>query len=279
MVPFTPSKSFFPKFTGTPSIRSVQCHSSISEQLLPISLTLLKEPTHGESASSKPTWVNPTKPKPDIISQKRQRKTKPGSNRNLSASVNPTLIQALNSIPDSDKAVYFSTISDAFPSPPTRDDVLFLLKSLSCPKSILFLEWLKETSFEMETIFYNLVLKSLRAASCWDPIDRIAREMLDEGPLLDNITYSTIVTAAHKCRKFDKAIEWFDIMYSAGVIPDEVTFSSVLKVYATLGKKGEAFILYERGRAAGWKPDHVCHPPLLLVKLLTFVTFSTLIEY
>ncbi|XP_078182653.1 pentatricopeptide (PPR) repeat-containing protein [Carex rostrata] len=256
---FIPSKSFFPKFTSITSTPSLQCHSSISEQLRPLSLSLLKEPAQSEPVNSKPTWLNPTKSKPNIISLERQQRTKPASNRNQSASLDPTLIKTLTSIPNSDKAIFFSTLSNAFPSPPSHDDALSLLKSFfrHPEKSILLLEWLEESSFQLETIFYNLVLKSQRAARQWDHMDQIAHQMLDHGPQPDNITYSTVITAAHQCRRFDKAIEWFDRMYSAGVTPDEVTFSSVLKVYAVLGKRQEAFVLYERGRAAGWKPDHV----------------------
>ncbi|KAJ1694677.1 hypothetical protein LUZ63_011375 [Rhynchospora breviuscula] len=258
---FPLSKPFYPKPTSSTSSPSFQCHSSISEQLRPLSLSLLKDtPAHDESANSKPTWLNPTKSKPNIISLVRHRKTKPTSNGNpQSLLLNPTLLQTLVSIPDSDKDLFFSTLTEAFPSPPSDDDVLFLLNSLyrHPKKSILLLEWLKQSSFLLETIFYNLVLKSLRNARQWDQVDRIAREMLHQGPQPDNITFSTVISAAHKCRRFEKAMEWFDMMYSAGVLPDEVTFSAILKVYAILGKKEEALILYERGRAAGWKPDHV----------------------
>ncbi|KAJ4785361.1 Pentatricopeptide repeat-containing protein [Rhynchospora pubera] len=258
---FPLSKPFYPKPTSSTSSPSLQCHSSISEQLRPLSLSLLKDtPAHGESAHSKPTWLNPTKSKPNVISLVRHRKTKPTSNGNpQSLLLNPTLLQTLVSIPDSDKYLFFSTLTEAFPSPPSDDDVLFLLNSLyrHPKKSILLLEWLKESSFQLETIFYNLVLKSLRNTRQWDQIDRIASDMLHHGPQPDNITFSTVISAAHKCQRFEKAIEWFDMMYSAGVIPDEVTFSAILKVYAILGKKEEAIILYERGRATGWKPDHV----------------------
>lgn len=46
-------------------------------------------------------------------------------------------------------------------------------------------------------------------------------------------------------------------MYKTGVLPDEVTYSAILDVYARLGKVGEVVSLYERGRASGWLPDPV----------------------
>lgn len=81
--------------------------------------------------------------------------------------------------------------------------------------------------------------------------------MLDEKTELDNVTYSTIITCLKRCRRFDKAIEWFERMYRTGVMPDEVTYSAVLDVYAKLGKREEVVGLYERARAGGWQPDAV----------------------
>uniref|UniRef100_A0ACD6A808 Uncharacterized protein n=1 Tax=Avena sativa TaxID=4498 RepID=A0ACD6A808_AVESA len=86
--------------------------------------------------------------------------------------------------------------------------------------------------------------------------------MLDSGVPLDNITYSTLITAARRCRQFAKAVEWFERMYSPSpdapaVLPDEVTYSAVLDVYAQLGMKEEVLALFDRARGSGWKPDHV----------------------
>jgi pentatricopeptide repeat protein len=76
--------------------------------------------------------------------------------------------------------------------------------------------------------------------------------------VLDNITYSTLITAALRCRHFAKAVEWFERMYAAdSVLPDEVTYSAVLDVYAQLGMKEEVLALFDRARGSDWKPDHV----------------------
>ncbi|KAJ3678735.1 hypothetical protein LUZ60_002538 [Juncus effusus] len=264
-----PFLSLKPLITSGPSF---QCHSSISEQLLPLSLSLLKDKQtrkddadDGDDSSlnpkrvnSKATWVNPTRPKPNIISLDRHQRHKPGSGQ--PTSIDPSLIQTLISIPNSDKTLFFSTLSDCFQPAPSSEDVIFLLSSFYRypEKSLLLLQWLKESPFPLEeTIYYNLVMKSLRNVGNWEPVDRIAREMLNGGPKPDNITYSTVISTAQRCGKFSEAIEWFDRMYSAGVIPDEVTFSSVMKVYAVLGKTEEALTLYDRGRASGWQPDQV----------------------
>jgi len=100
-------------------------------------------------------------------------------------------------------------------------------------------------------------MKSLRQGKQYELVERLAREMLDLKVKLDNVTYCTVITCLKKCRRFDWAIEWFVRMYRTGMMPDEVTDSAVLDVYAKLGKREEVVGLYERARAGGWKPDPV----------------------
>ena len=101
-------------------------------------------------------------------------------------------------------------------------------------------------------------MKSLRLGRQYELVDKLAEEMVHSGRAQpDNITYSTVITCAKKARRFDRAIEWFERMYRAGVTPDEVTYSAALDVYARLGKVEEVVALYERARAEGWTPDAV----------------------
>ncbi|KAL2901465.1 hypothetical protein RDABS01_026547 [Bienertia sinuspersici] len=125
-------------------------------------------------------------------------------------------------------------------------------------KTLLFFNWVKtQNLIPMETIYYNVTMKSLRFGRQFELIEGLANEMVDNGIELDNITYSTIITCAKRCNLFGKAVEWFERMYKTGVMPDEVTYSAVLDVYAKIGKVEEVMSLYERGRASGWTPDHI----------------------
>lgn len=148
---------------------------------------------------------------------------------------------------------------EEIPHPPTRDNALLVLNSLKpWEKTHLFFNWIKtQKLFPLETIFYNVTMKSLRFGRQFQLIEDLANEMINDGIELDNITYSTIITCAKRCNLFDKAVEWFERMYKTGLMPDEVTYSAILDVYAKLGKVEEVLSLYERGRASGWKPDPI----------------------
>lgn len=240
---------------------------SLSQQLEPLSRTLLHDkPTPiADRPTPEPTWVNPTKPKPSVLSLRRHRRRSPPANTS-STPLQP-LLRALRALPeDADLAGTLDAFflqqqgQGAAPSP---SDALLLLNYLhpSWRKSLSLLAWLRALpagAFPLDTIYFNVALKSLRAARQWPHAERLALDMLDAGVPLDNITYSTLITAARRCRQFAKAVEWFERMYAAdGVLPDEVTYSAVLDVYAQLGMKEEVLALFDRARGSGWKPDHV----------------------
>uniref|UniRef100_A0A0A8ZNX0 Smr domain-containing protein n=1 Tax=Arundo donax TaxID=35708 RepID=A0A0A8ZNX0_ARUDO len=238
---------------------------SLAEQLEPLSRTLLHDkptPTPADDRPTpEPTWVNPSRPKPTVLSLRRHRRRSPSSHPS-SAPLQP-LLRAIRALPED--ANLASTLDTFFPagSPPSPSDALLLLNYLhpSWRKSLSLLRWLRalpDGAFPLDTIFFNVALKSLRAARQWPHAERLALDMLDAGVPLDNITYSTLITAARRCRQFTKAVEWFERMYASdGVLPDEVTYSAVLDVYAQLGMKEEVLALFDRARGSGWKPDHV----------------------
>ncbi|KAG7015666.1 Pentatricopeptide repeat-containing protein, chloroplastic, partial [Cucurbita argyrosperma subsp. argyrosperma] len=229
---------------------------SLSEQLKDLSTSTLSNASNDEShllSNPKSIWVNPTKPKRSVLSLQRQKRS--------SYSYNPkmrelkTFAHKLNAS-DSSEAAFMAVLKE-IPHPPTKENALLILNSLKpWQKTHLFFNWIKtQNLFPMETIFYNVAMKSLRYGRQFQLIEELANEMINTGIELDNITYSTIITCAKKCSRFDKAMEWFERMYRTGLMPDEVTYSAILDVYANLGKVEEALSLYERGRASGWKPD------------------------
>ncbi|MBA0559485.1 hypothetical protein Golob_016447, partial [Gossypium lobatum] len=126
----------------------------------------------------------------------------------------------------------FLSVLEQFPHQPNRENSLLILNSLKpWQKAYLFFNWLKTNKFfPMETIFYNVMMKYLRLGGQFEVIEELANEM---------------------------AVEWFERMYRTGLMPDEVTYSAILAVYAKLGKVEEVISLYERGVASSWKPDMV----------------------
>lgn len=235
---------------------------SLADQLKPLSTTILSNtPTKDQPQSkllSKPprsVWVNPTKSRPSVLNLQRHKRA--------DYSFNPQIrelklfARRLDECESTESA--FLTVVGEIPYPPTRDNALLVLNSLRrWQKSILFFNWVKtQNLFRVDTIFYNVAMKALRYGRQFQVIEGLASEMIDNGVVLDNITYSTIITCAKKCNLFDKAVEWFERMYKTGLMPDEVTYSAVLDLYSKLGKVEEVMSLYQRARASGWKPDPI----------------------
>ena len=145
----------------------------------------------------------------------------------------------------------FLACLEEIPRPISRENALLILNTLKpWQKTNLFLNWIRtQNLLPMETIFYNVTMKSLRFGKQFGLIEELAHQMIDNGVPLDNITYSTIISCAKKCNLYDKAVHWFERMYKTSLMPDEVTYSAILDVYARLGKVEEVISLYERGRA------------------------------
>ncbi|KAL9231210.1 hypothetical protein vseg_006465 [Gypsophila vaccaria] len=244
-----------------PNLNSTHKNSSLSDQLKPLSTTTLPE-NAADGLINRPrksVWVNPTKPKPNVISLQRHKKGGYAFNPKFKE-----LRLLAKRISDCDVENDFDSVlaeimDDEEEEEMSRENALLVLNSLRpWEKALAFFNWLKcRESFEVETIFYNVVMKSLRFGRQFEIVEGLANEMVAKGVALDNITYSTIITCAKRCGFFDKAVDWFERMYKTGVMPDEVTYSAVLDVYAKLGKVEEVMSLYERGRATGWTPDQV----------------------
>ncbi|XP_076906203.1 pentatricopeptide repeat-containing protein At5g46580, chloroplastic-like [Bidens hawaiensis] len=250
----SPPKSPTPDLSDEPKKQN----PSLADQLQTLSTTILSDiPQKPTQLLTKPKsiWVNPTKPRPSVLNLQRQQRT--------SYSYNPQIrdlklfSKKLNEC-DNNQDAFLKVLED-IPHPPTRENALLVLNSLKpWEKTLLFFNWLKTLdSLPMETIFYNVTMKSLRFGRQFHLIEDLSNEMIDHDIPLDNITYSTIITCAKRSNLFDKAVEWFERMYKTGLMPDEVTYSAVLDVYAKLGKVEEVMSLYERGRASGWTPDAI----------------------
>lgn len=264
---FTTRRRFFvlcsspksPPTTSEHSSEQRRKNPSLSEQLKPLSTTTLSTPrtaqTHVLKSKPKSTWVNPARPKRSVLNPQRQTRSQHSYNPRIKEL--RLFAQKLNDCECSESS--FLSVLEEMPHPPTRENALLILNSLKYwQKSHLFFNWVKtQNSFPMETIFYNVTMKSLRFGRQFQLIEELASEMIRSDIELDNITYSTIITCAKRCYLFDKAIEWFERMYKTGLMPDEVTYSAILDVYAKLGKVEEVLSLYERARASGWKPDAV----------------------
>ncbi|KAE8671712.1 Poltergeist like 1 isoform 1 [Hibiscus syriacus] len=130
-------------FTATPQTKPTFTKTpSLSEQLRPLSTTTLPNKDQARLLSKpKSTWVNPTKPKRSVLSLQRQ-------TRSLYAH-NPKVREL---------KLFAKRLSDC------SEDAFITTKNL----------------FPIETIFYNVTMKSLRFGRQFELIVELANEMVEE---------------------------------------------------------------------------------------------------
>ncbi|KAH1118583.1 hypothetical protein GYH30_047375 [Glycine max] len=242
-------------------------NTSLSDQLAPLANKTLSSATRDQSyALSKPksTWVNPTKAKRSVLSSERQKRA--------TYSYSPQLrdlkrfAQKLNESGSSEDA--FLACLEEIPRPISRENALLILNTLKpWQKTNLFLNWIRtQNLLPMETIFYNVTMKSLRFGKQFGLIEELAHQMIDNGVPLDNITYSTIISCAKKCNLYDKAVHWFERMYKTSLMPDEemesvgvqpnlVVYNTLLEAMGKAGKPVFARGLFEEMIELGIVPN------------------------
>ncbi|BAT75745.1 hypothetical protein VIGAN_01366000 [Vigna angularis var. angularis] len=256
-----------PEAPPTPASDSKKKSTSLSDQLAPLANKTLSTVAGDQSyafSKGKSTWVNPTKAKRNVLSSERQKRA--------TYSYSPQLkdlkrfVQKLNECGSSEDE-FLPSLED-IPRPLTRENVLLILNTLKpWQKTRLFLNWIKtQNLLPMETIFYNVTMKSLRFGKQFALIEELAHQMIDTGVPLDNITYSTIISCAKKCNLFHKAVQWFEMMYKTGLMPDEemesvgvqpnlVVYNTLLEAMGKAGKPGFARGLFEEMIESGVVPN------------------------
>ncbi|KAI3870575.1 hypothetical protein MKX03_022768 [Papaver bracteatum] len=171
---------------------------------------------------------------------------------------------ALNSCDSTEEDVF--KVLNSLGENPSEQDAVIVLNSMENPDTALIaLKYLQEKSKpKKRVILYNVTLKVFRKSRNLDGAELLFDEMLKKGVLPDNITFSTIISCARMCSLPNKAVEWFEKMPSFGLNPDDVTYSAMIDAYGKAGNVDMALSLYDRARTEKWRID--------------LVTFSTLIK-
>ncbi|KAK9706307.1 hypothetical protein RND81_07G115800 [Saponaria officinalis] len=178
------------------------------------------------------------------------------------------LSHTLDALPHpSSSSDLLSSILSAFPHPPLfEQDAVIVLNHLSNPSIALFLlsYFLDSLHLVRPVVLYNVTLKVLRKARDFDSALHLFDEMLHRGIIPDNVTFSTLISCARICNWPHRAVELFEKMPSYGCVPDNVTYSAMIDAYGRCGNVDMALALYDRARTERWRVDPV--------------TFSTLIK-
>ena len=99
----------------------------------------------------------------------------------------------------------------------------------------------------------NMVLSALGRARLYDKAEAAYELMAREGRLCPTVvTFSTLIAhcAAQSPAKVQKALFWFGELRKRAIAPDEITFNTLLNVYAKAGQCEDAQRLFER--MASW---------------------------
>ncbi|CAM8896396.1 unnamed protein product [Rhodiola kirilowii] len=146
-----------------------------------------------------------------------------------------------------------------------QDAVVIINNMTNCETAPFVLRYFQgKLRLRREVVLYNVTLKVFRKCKNLPGAEKVFEEMLERNVVPDNVTFSTIISCARMSYLPEKAVEWFEKMSQFGCDPDEVTYSAMIDAYGRAGNVTKALSLYDKARSEKWRIDPV--------------TFSTVIK-
>ncbi|MCO5586936.1 hypothetical protein L7F22_040880 [Adiantum nelumboides] len=222
----SPTSSLPSISTQKTSSQQAQRNKTLTDQLQPLSTEFLEAPPPAR------VWRSPTRKKARDSAP--QRSITPSSEGSTVSKV----ISLLMKEPDANLV----SVLDAEVTFLTSKDIAAILNAQTrWRRALFFFDWAKtKSSFPINKFAYNIMLKVLRKAEQWEIGNALLEEMIKNDITPDNITYSTIISFALRCKKTEEALSWFSRMQDAGCAPDSVTYSAVIDILVKADRMEEA---------------------------------------
>jgi pentatricopeptide repeat domain-containing protein 1 len=92
---------------------------------------------------------------------------------------------------------------------------------------------------------------------------RVFKDMRAAGVLPNTVTYNTLITACANGRQWQEALRVFKDMRAAGVLPNTITYNTLITACANGGQWREAVRVFKDMRAAGVLPNTITYSTLI----------------
>ncbi|KAF7067053.1 hypothetical protein CFC21_072972 [Triticum aestivum] len=154
----------------------------------------------------------------------------------------------------------------------SRERTIILKEQKDWRRAIEIFDWFRgQRRHEVNVIHYNVVLCAVGRARRWDLVAGLWHQMHSCGVAPDNTTYGTLIDVYCKGGRETAALLWLGDMCKRGLVPDEVTMSTVLHAHKKAGEYEKAELFFQR-----WSSEsdtgldgHLCY---------SLYTYNTLID-
>eukprot|EP00249_Psilotum_nudum_P022707 c28615_g1_i2 orf=65-1681(+) len=154
-----------------------------------------------------------------------------------------------------------SSILEALEANPDIDDALNAWKGKLCAKeqsivlheqqnweaAVKLFSWFKrQDNYAPNVFLYNIMFRTLGRGRRWDLLNSFWEDMLRDGIVPTNVTFSTLIDAYGKAGLKEDALLWYEAMERENVPPDEVTINTVVNLFKKFGQYDEAELFLSR---------------------------------
>lgn len=118
-------------------------------------------------------------------------------------------------------------------------------------------DWMREKpAFRPDGVTIAVMLRILGRESQLTVVSRLFETLKTEGYPLDVYAYTSLITALSRNRKFKEALEFFRQMKDEGPQPNIVTYNVIIDLYGKKGRSWESIlVLFEEIKVQGIQPD------------------------
>jgi pentatricopeptide repeat protein len=118
-------------------------------------------------------------------------------------------------------------------------------------------DWMRERPmFRPDGVTIAVMLRILGRESQLTTVSRLFETLKLEGYPLDVYAYTSLITSLSRNRKFKEALEFFKQMKEEGPQPNIVTYNVIIDLYGKKGRSWEKILeVFEEMRAQGIRPD------------------------
>lgn len=118
-------------------------------------------------------------------------------------------------------------------------------------------DWMRERpTFRPDGVTIAVMLRILGRESQLSAVSRLFETLKLEGYRLDVYAYTSLITALSRNRKFKEALEFFRQMKEEGPQPNIVTYNVIIDLYGKKGRSWETILeLFDEMTAQGIRPD------------------------
>ncbi|GFP78966.1 pentatricopeptide repeat-containing protein at1g79540 [Phtheirospermum japonicum] len=183
----------------------------------------------------------------------------------------------------SPSVVTFNALIDGLCKVGMLDEAHLMLYKMEIGKNpSLFLRLSQSADPVLDSASLQKMVDSLVSSGLILKAYKLLMQLVDSGVVPDIITYNTLINGMCRAGQVNRALKLFEELQMKGRFPDSITYSTLIEGLQRVGREGDAYRLFEQMSENGCKPCSSVYKTLLTWSCRrrnTSIAFSLWLKY